>query len=303
MKAVERLLLFFALPLAFAGTASAAGNCTITSVAFTDQSYNDTALSATGTVNWTCTRTSNATDGNPTTFNVTAGPGNNYSASSRRVANAGTFMAYGLTSNSVAWGDGVTAGLGNARVVTASFPSSASTSVSGSFTFDFTIAAGLNPLSNRTFTDSIAVGGTCTVKKTGPACTVSGGSAIFNVAVPVACSIVTPPSTLALPYTAFQTSPAQGDSSFVVKCSNGGPYRMSVSPTGSTVLGIAYTLKLGTTANNATDISSTTTYNQSGTGTNITRYVNATAAPGQAGTCATASCTQNSANHTLLVEF
>lgn len=78
---------------------------------------------------------------------------------------------------------------------------------------------------------------------------------------------------------------------------------MSVNPLGSTVLGIAYTLKLGTTADSATDISSTTTYNRTGSGTNQTYFVNATAVPGQAGTCAAASCTQSSANHTLLVEF
>lgn len=303
MNVVERLLLFFALWLAFTGAASAAGTCTITSVAFTDQSYTETAVSATGTVNWTCTRTSQSDDGNPTTFNVTAGPGGNYSANTRRVANAGAFMDYALTSNAVAWGNGVTAGLGNARVITADFANNSSTSVSGSFTFSFTIAAGLNALSNRTYTDTIAIGGTCAMKKNGSTCTVTGNSAVLNVAVPVACSLVTPLTNVALPYTAFQTSPGQGNSSFQVRCSNGGPYRMSVSPTGSTVLGIAYTLKLGTAANSSTDISSTTTYNQSGTGTNITRYINATAVPGQPGTCAAASCTQSSANHTLLVEF
>jgi hypothetical protein len=286
--------------LAVAGTASAAGTCSVTSVAFTNQTYTGAALTATGTVNWQCTRQSNALDGNRNRFTVTAGPGLNYAPSSRRVGNAGTFMSYGLTSGA-AWGNGVTAGLGNGRLITANFPNNASLSVTGSFTFNFTLAAGLNPLTGRIFTDTIAVGGTCTTRN-GTACTVTGSSVTFNVAVPVTCSVSTPP-TVPLAYTAFQSSPAQGNSPFIVNCSNGGPYRMSVSPTGSTVLGITYTLKLGTAANSATDISSTTTYNLTGTGTNITRYVNATAAPGQAGTCAAASCTQNSANHTLIVDF
>lgn len=287
--------------MSLAGTASAVGTCTITSVAFTDQSYNGTAISAVGTVNWTCNRTSNGADGTPTSFTVIAGAGGNYTGATRRLANAGTFMSYGLTSNAVAWGDG-SAGLGNGRLITATFSPGSATSASGSFTFNFTLAAGLNPLSGRTFSDTITVGGTCTTSK-GPACTVTGNTVTFNVAVPVTCSIATPPPNVSLPYTAFQTSPAQGNSQFFVNCSNGGPYRMSVSPLGSTVLGIAYTLKLGTTANNATDISSTTTYNRTGSGGNQPYFVNATAVPGQAGTCAAASCTQSSANHTLLVEF
>ncbi|TFZ03590.1 spore coat protein U domain-containing protein [Ramlibacter humi] len=294
-----RAAALLALALIFGGGARAAGTCTITGVVLAGQTYTNAALNATGTVNYRCTRTSNAVDGNRITFNVTAGPGVNYLAGSRRVANGGNAMAYSLITGVAAWGDGVTTGLGNANVVTVNFTTN---SASGSFTFTFQMAAALNPLTGRTYTDSAAVGGTCTTAKATP-CSVTPGTLAASVTAATTCSIVSPPASVALAYAAFQAAAAQANRPFTVNCSNGGPYRMSVSPVAGTAAGIAYGLKLGTAANGATDISSTTAYNLAGTGAAVTYYVNATAAAGQAGTCALASCTQSGPSHTLLLEY
>ncbi|HSV44451.1 MAG TPA: hypothetical protein VLJ58_01565, partial [Ramlibacter sp.] len=101
----------------------------------------------------------------------------------------------------------------------------------------------------------------------------------------------------------FQTSPAQANLPFTANCSNATPYRMSVSPTGGTLLGLPYSLTLGTTAGSATDISSTGTFNLTGTGAAITYYINATIGAGLSGTCATGPCSVGSTPHTLNVEY
>jgi hypothetical protein len=299
-----RPLCFLALGLAWllaAAPAFANGSCTITSVTLGSQTYTNTAINATGTVNYTCTRTSNAADGTPITLNVTAGPGLNYSGATRRAANSGNYIAYSLKVGAAAWGDSVTAGIGNQFTVSVTF-TAAQTSKSGSFNFTFGIAAGLNPPSRPDpYADTFAVAGTCTTKK-GTACSVTGNSGQVSVMVASTCSISTPPGAITLAYTAFRSTALQANTPFKVTCDNGGTYRMSVSPTGATVRGITYGLKLGTTANSAIDVSSTTTYNLTGTGLATQYYANASAASGQAGTCSGAPCT-GSTTHTLLVEY
>ncbi|KQT14091.1 spore coat protein U domain-containing protein [Ramlibacter sp. Leaf400] len=292
------------LPLAAAFMhvdASAAGSCTVTSVAFTGVTYNNTALTGTGTVNYTCTRTSNGTDGSPITLRLNAGPGSFYAGNSRNAGNGGNRVAYSLATTA-AWGDGLTAGLGNGHTISVAFQGGQSTTSSGSFAFTFSMAGSLNPLSGLVYTDTVAITGTCTTAKFTP-CTVIGSSIPISITVPTSCSVSTPPGTLNLGYTSFQTTSGVGNVSFAAQCSNGGPYRMSVTPTSGTVLGVNYNLKLGTTAGSATDISSSTTYNLTGNGSPVTYYINATAAQGQSGTCATGSCLASSPPHTLNVEY
>lgn len=282
--------------------AFASGTCAITSVTLASQTYTNTAaLSATGTVNWTCTRSSNKTDGNPTTFNVKAGAGANYAGSTRNVFNV-TSIPYSLSTSSAAvWGDGATVAGSTPMVVTASFPTTTSTSVSGSFPFTFSIAASLNPYAGRTYTDTVSIGGTCSTKK-GTACAVTGSTLSVSVYVQGNCSISSPPADLAFNYTSFQSAQAQASSQFAAKCDNGTPYGMSLSPTNGTLLGLPYNLTIGTAPNVPTDISSATK-NQTANGSSQTYYVNGTIAPGLAGACATASCLATSSPHTLTLTY
>ena len=282
--------------------ARAAGSCTVTSIAFTGVAYNNTALTATGTVNYTCSRTSNGTDGSPFTLQLTAGGGLYYAGSTRNAGNGANRLAYGL-STTAAWGNGLP-GLGNAHAVTVAFPTGNTDTVSGSFTFTFTMAGSLNPVTGRTYTDTIAVGGTCaTAPNKNTPCTLVGATLPISISVPSSCSIPSAPATLNLAYTSFQSTAGAGNVPFAARCSNGAPFRMSVSPPNGTVLGVAYSLRLGTAAGSATDISSTTTYNLTGTGAPITYYVNATAVSGQVGTCSSGTCQALSPPHTLLIEY
>jgi hypothetical protein len=280
--------------------ALANGSCTITSVALSAQTYNNGLLTATGTVNYTCTRTSNAVDGNRITFNVTADPGLNYSGGTRQAANGSNDISYSLRVGAANWGDG-TAGLGNGHSVTVNY-TGGQTTKSSSFNFTLRVPASQNPQTAPTpYLDTFVVDGTCTTAK-GTPCAVTGNTGQVSILAPTSCTLGTP-ANFTLSYTAFQASPAMNNTSFAVNCGNGGPYRMSVSPTGATVLGITYTLKLGTAPNSATDVSSTTTYNRTGTGSPDTYYVNASAVPGQSGICSGAVCSQLGPSHTLLLEY
>ena len=282
--------------------AHAAGNCTLTSIAFTGVTYNNTALTTTGTVNYTCSRSSNGTDGSPFTMQITAGDGLYFAGSTRHAGSGANRLAYGL-STTAAWGNGLP-GRGNAHVVSVTFPTGNTDTVSGSFPFTFSMAASLNPLTGQTYTDTVAVGGTCATppNKSTP-CTLVGASLPISISVTASCSITSAPGTLNLAYTSFQSTAGAGTVPFAAQCSNGAPYRMSVSPTSGTLLGVAYSLRLGTSAGSATNISSTTTYNLTGTGSAVTYYVNATAASGQVGTCASGICQALSPPHTLLIEY
>ena len=289
-----------ALALLACSPAWASGTCAVTSATVGAQTYTGAAIAATGTVNWTCTRTSNGADGSPTTFIVNAGPGSAPGAT-RNAAATGLTVPYGLKiggATGTDWGDGVS-GLGNGTTVTVSF-AGPSTTASGSFNFTMTVAAGLLPLVGRTYTDLVTIDGTCTTKKNS-GCTVTGTTLPISIAVNTSCTVI-PPTNFNLAYTAFQTATATASTTFRVNCSNGAAYRMSVSPASATAAGIAYTLKLGTAANSATDVSSTTGYNLAGNGTDITYYVNASAAANQAGTCATPSCSASTL-HTLTVDY
>ena len=293
-------LLWLPAALLLQVNAHAAGNCTVTSIAFSGVTYNNTALTATGTVNYTCTRTANSSDGSPITLQLTAGPGLYYAANSRNGGNGTYRVPYSL-STTAAWGNGMP-GLGNAHTLTVPFPTGSTNTVTGSLPFTFSMAASLNPRTGLTYADTVSVGGSCTTAK-GPPCTVVGGSLPVSISVVSTCSITSAPGTLNLGYSSFQATAAAGNSPFATRCSNGAPFRMSLSPANGTVLGVAYSLRLGTTAGSATNISSTTTYNLSGTGSPVTYYVNATAAQGQVGTCASGTCQASSAPHTLLIEY
>lgn len=85
---------------------------------------------------------------------------------------------------------------------------------------------------------------------------------------------------LTFTYTSFQLAAATASTAFNVRCTNSLPYTMALSNSGVTddVVNLAYTLALSAASG-------------TGTGTNQAFSVNGTMALGQAGTCATATCT------------
>lgn len=132
---------------------------------------------------------------------------------------------------------------------------------------------------------------TATIRDTSAAGT-SLGTATFGLAATIApfCRFSTNPSTLNLNYTSFATTAATGTSAFSLNCTAGTSYGpITVTPATGTALNVAYSLALSATSGtgNAADQNFTVT---------------GTAAAGQAGTCATSTCSANNP-HTITVTF
>ena len=280
-------------------TAIAAGNCSVTSVTLSAVTYSNAAVTGTGAVGFICSRTT-PSDGE-ITVNIGAGPGLYPLAGTRQAGNGANRIAYSL-STTAPWGDGIS-GMGNPQAAVTQFAKGNTDTYPGSFTFTFSMPASLNPVAGLSYSDTVVIGGTCSTSKASAGCTLAGSSLAIKIDVPVTCSISSPPGTLNLSYTSFQSTPGLGNVPFAATCSNGGPYRMSLTPASGTLLGVTYGLTLGTSAGSPTDISSSTSYNLRGTGSPATFYVNARAAAGQSGTCTGGTCSAISTPHTLRIEY
>ena len=102
----------------------------------------------------------------------------------------------------------------------------------------------------------------------------------FNVTVNLTskCEINAGPADVAFTYTSFQTTGSTGTGgAYSVRCTNTLPYSMSLDATSGTVSGLNYSL--GLSAASAT-----------GNGAAQSFGVTGSMVSGQAGTCATASC-------------
>lgn len=123
------------------------------------------------------------------------------------------------------------------------------------------------------------------------------GSAItfpVSIVTPASCTIAVAPGNVAFGYTAFQTSAAQSNTTFSANCTNQLPYQLALDGTPSSgiypgvISGLNYALSIGTSAYGAAILSTTS---QIGSGSSQTYYINGVMTSGQAGTCASASCT------------
>ncbi len=118
---------------------------------------------------------------------------------------------------------------------------------------------------------------------------VATGTFPVTVAINPNCVFTTPPGAITLNYASFQTTNATASASFSATCTNALPYTLSLDATSGTLLGLTYTLSVpaGTFT---------------GTGLAQAYLINAAIAAGQAGTCATATCT-GSVTHTLIITY
>lgn len=123
-----------------------------------------------------------------------------------------------------------------------------------------------------------------------PAHAGQAGPVNFTVQATVqsACSLTTP-ANLVFSYVAMGGAVAATGGGFNVTCTGSLPYTVAVSPTSGTLVGLNYTLGL-------------TSAGSTGTGTAQANAVTGSMVAGQAGTCATASCTA-SATHTVTVSY
>lgn len=114
-------------------------------------------------------------------------------------------------------------------------------------------------------------------------------------------------TNVTLTYTAFQTTDAQASTSFNVRCTNTLPYSVAVATQAGSAAGVNYFLSLAagaspTYVSAASTTAATLSTGLSGSGLDQQYTVGVDAPAGQAGTCATASCTA-SPQHTVTVTY
>jgi len=281
MKTFGRLA---ALLLAFAAAPSfAAITCNVSVTAITTV-YSPTVATdnvTTGQYTISCTRL--ATDANSLAWSLAANNGLQSGGGNNRVESAaGNRYAYDLyidTAHTTKW-------QGGTRFTgTLSFGSSLSASVTGSFDAVVFKSQAVQPAS--TYNDTITV----TLRNTANNSTLDTTPFTVTVITTNSCQISTPPPDIVFAYTSFQVAPATANTSFSVRCTTALPYTMALDATSGTVasLNLSYTLALSQT---------------SGTGNGLPQNytINGSMAAGQAGKCATATCSGSQAR-TLTVTY
>lgn len=140
-------------------------------------------------------------------------------------------------------------------------------------------------LATGTYTDTV----TMSARDSAGGATLVTGS--FNVSIfnPSVCTITQAPGNVAFTYAAFQPAAATASTTFGVTCTNLLPYSIALDATSGVVSGLQYLVSLS-------GASST------GTGVQQSYTANGTMPAGQAGTCATGSCTGTN-THTLTITY
>ena len=263
-----------------ANAAQAAISCTISSPGFiVGYTSGGAQVITQSSYSISCTR-GLTTDLTTTTYSVQANNGVNPVGQNNQAASGANLLRYDTYIDSGC----VTQWKGNTTI-----PSSAGTITMSGLTsttvtqnFWGCIAAGLAPVAG-TYTDTVTITPTYSAG-------VMGGTNTFPVSIitPATCTIATIPN-ITLAYTAFNGIAATATTSAPVTCSNNLPYTMAVSPTSGVSAGINYSLSLPATG--------------TGNGFSQSIIITATAPAGQAGTCATGTCTGNAQPHTLTVTY
>jgi spore coat protein U-like protein len=236
----------------------------------------------TGSYTVSCTRL--ATDAN--TFNWQLGADNgthNAGAQNRVQLGAGqryNYEIYRLTPyiNANRWQDAAATRFTG----TINFGAGLIASQSGSFDIVLTGPQGVQPAG--TYTDTVTV----TVRN-GSGTMLSQTTFSVSIITIASCTLTSPPGNINLAYTSFQVAAASANTNFGVNCTTGIPYDMALDATSGTLVGLNYTLALSQGASN-------------GTGAAQTFSISGSIAGGQAGTCATGSCS-GSQTRTLTITY
>lgn len=279
MKHLVRALV--ALALLLPAWAHAAYSCTVSSPGFSTaySSGTPTTTSIQTYLTITCTRA--LSDAATMSYTVTNNNGLNSNGIHNRASFSTGLMNYDLFQDSgcsIAWRNTKSTG------ITGTLNFSGSTTASINVSYWGCIPSGQTGLAAGTYTDTV----TMTLTYGPGSGTATTGTFGVNIATPATCNVTTPPTDIIFNYTSFGSA-ATASTSFGVTCTSYLPYTMALDATSGTILGINYTLALS--ASSAT-----------GSGVQQLYSINGTIAAGQAGTCATGSCTGSQAR-TLTVTY
>lgn len=284
MRSLVLRSLFAMLVAAGAPCASAAISCNVTSPGVSGD-YDPAAGQTDVTQSYftvTCTRGSNA---DPATVNwsVSANNGLNPGGGGNNRAQRGGFGGGGgnRISYDIYRDAGCTSRFQGGGTITGSMTFSATGTQSQQGNFWMCIAAG-QAVAAGTFTDTV------TLTLTYNSFFTDTGALAVSIVSPPACTVPAAPGSVVLNYTAFGPL-VNGSTTFQVRCSAGQPYTMALDATSGSLLGLTYTLALSSASS-------------SGTGANQTHTITGSIAAGQAGTCASGTCTAT-AVRTLTVTY
>lgn len=268
MRTILRLVLLASAAL-LAPLGHAAYNCTVSSSGFS-AAYDPTSGSTNITqTSFTITCTRALSDANTMNWANAANNGLHPTGFNRNRAQFGASrINYDLYRDSACAGQW-RGGTANDINSTLNFGGSLTASVTVNYWG--CIPAGQTGLPAGTYTDTVTM--TLTY---GPFNTTATGTFPVNIYTPAQCSLSTAPGNVVFNYIAFGAA-ANASTSYGVTCTNSLSYTMALDATSGTILGVSYTLALG--ASSATGTGSAQSYTISG---NI--------AAGQAGTCASGSC-------------
>ena len=249
-----------------------------------------------GTATLTCTRA--PSDSNSLTYRLKATDGNNASGTSPyrrvRLGSTSNYLFYSLRrssscNNNTNWrapGTGTT----DVQTGTLSFGSSLVASATLNYCIRVRVGAGGNAASPAAgvYTDTFNVFAQYPNSNAGALS--PNAPVIMTVGVSNQCVFNTYPGSLVFNYSAFSTSAQTASTSFVLRCSTGLPWNITVSPSSTTLLGLRYQI--------APTPSSGSGNGNTGQAVTLTGTMPA----GQAGTCATGTCVDSRA-HTVFINY
>jgi spore coat protein U-like protein len=242
--------------------------------------YNNTSLSAQGTVNITCMRDPTV-DKNAVSFWVgmtqtTAGRNAPLDVDATKTVNYGIYHS---TTTRGVWTDTGSASAGSTTdgAITDKQNFSGGSTLSLSYAFTLNIPAGQAPKPAGVYLDTVPI----TLRDTDAAGAIlSTASLNVYISIPRSCRFSTPPSGIDVNYTAFSPSAVTGSSSFAITCTQGTTYTIALDQARSVVptVGLAYGLSLSATGT------------KTGTALAQPYSVNISVDPGQPGSCSVSTC-------------
>lgn len=264
----------------------AAVTCSVSATAITSV-YDPTVATeniSTGRVTVSCTRL--ATDANTFAYSINANNGVQPNGQTNRVQLGATTNRYNYElfrqtpyTNTNRWQAGATTRMSG----TVSF--GASLTGTDSKPFDLRIPGSQTVVTAGTYTDTVTI----TVLNSTATVTLNTNAFGVTVITTNSCQLSTPPGNINFTYTSFQAATSTANTTFRARCTSGLPYTLALDATSGTLLGLNYSLSLSSTSTTGTGVAQLFT---------ITGNIVA----GQAGTCATATCS-DSQGRTITVTY
>ncbi len=262
------LWLVTAAILAFAHSAHARVNCSVSSLGFST-AYGSTLNVTASSFTVTCTHVSGAK--NTATYQVAVNNGLQPSGTQNRAASGANFLNYSLTSDAAC----LTAWKGTAYIPATVYTTPAlalGASDIKTYAFDGCVPANQVIPAAGTYTDTV------TMSFVPAGATFTNGTFPVSITAPATCTLSTPPGNITFNYRSFSATAVAASATFATTCTNKLPYTMALDATSGAIAGVTYTLALS--ASTAV-----------GTGVPQTFSINGSIAAGQGGTCTAATCT------------